>query len=83
MGLQLLKKEFGKELCFWGGGINIQKMPYLSKEEIERDVKEALEIMAPGGGYVFAATHNILPDAEGEKTYAAYMAAIKNRSYQL
>jgi uroporphyrinogen decarboxylase len=82
MGLRQLKKEFGRELTFWGGGIDIQKLPFQSQEEIEKAVKEALEIMAPGGGYVFAATHNILPETEGKKTYAAYMTAVKNRSYK-
>jgi uroporphyrinogen decarboxylase len=82
MGLQLLKKEFGKALTFWGGGIDIQKLPFMSLEEIGRAVKEALDIMAPDGGYVFAATHNILPETEGEQIYVAYMAAVKNRSYE-
>jgi hypothetical protein len=35
--------------------------------------------MSPGGGYVFAATHNILPETPGEKTYTAYMAAARYR----
>jgi uroporphyrinogen decarboxylase len=82
MGLQLLKKDFGKDLSFWGGGIDIQKLPFMSLNEIERSVKEALDIMAPGGGYVFAATHNILPETDGERIYTAYNTAVKNRSYE-
>ena len=35
--------------------------------------------MAPGGGYVFAASHNILPETSGEKTDAAYLAAVEKR----
>lgn len=81
MQLELLKNEFGKDLSFWGGGIDIQSLPEKSIQEVEDDIKRALDIMMPGGGYVFAATHNILPETPGEKTYAAYMAAVKNRTY--
>ena len=83
MQLDLLKREFGTDLAFWGGGIDIQKLPTMSLNEIEDMVKRSLEIMMPGGGYIFAATHNILPDTPGEKTYTAYMTAVKNRSYAM
>jgi uroporphyrinogen decarboxylase len=81
MQLDILKREFGSNLAFWGGGIDIQKLPDMSKEEIEQMVKRALDVMMPGGGYVFAATHNILPDTTGEQTYTAYITAVKNRVY--
>lgn len=79
MGLKLLKKDFGKDITFWGGGIDIQKLPFMSINDIEKIVKENLEIMATGGGYVFCATHNILPETDGIKTYNVYNAAVKNR----
>jgi uroporphyrinogen decarboxylase len=81
MELKRLKREFGKDITFWGGGINVQVLPFLSKKEIEEHVREAIETMAPGGGYVFAATHNILPETEGETTYTAYMTAKSCRDY--
>jgi uroporphyrinogen decarboxylase len=81
MGLKKLKGEFGNEVSFWGGGIDIQKLPNMSVQQIEDHVKEVIETMATGGGYVFAGTHNILPETPGEKTYAAYMAAVRNRDY--
>ena len=79
---RLLKREFGEDISFWGGGIDVQKLPFLSSQQIERSVKETIEIMAPGGGFVFAGTHNILPDTVGEKTHIAYSTAVKNRSYR-
>jgi len=81
MGLKKLKQEFGKDVSFWGGGIDIQKLPSMSVQQIEDHVKEVIETMAEGGGYVFAGTHNILPETPGEKTYAAYMTAVRNRDY--
>jgi len=76
-----LKQEFGKEIAFWGGGIDIQTLPFKTLAEVEEEVKRTFEIMAPGGGYVFAATHNILPETLGEKTYTAYSSAVKYRNY--
>ena len=81
MELSKIKKEFGKDITFWGGGINVQTLPEKSVKEIEDEVKHSIEIMAPGGGFVFAATHNILPETEGEMIYSAYITAVKNRDY--
>jgi uroporphyrinogen decarboxylase len=82
MELRRLKSEFGNDIVFWGGGIDIQKLPFLTLEETGEAVKEAIEVMAPGGGFIFAATHNILPETDGEKIYQAFMTAVENRSYQ-
>jgi len=79
MDLERLKREFGRDIAFWGGGVDIQSLPDWNTHEVEEQVRRVIEIMAPGGGYVFAATHNILPETTGEKTYAAYMSAVKYR----
>ncbi len=55
-----LKKDFGRDIVFWGGGIDTQKiLPSGTKEEVSDNVKRNLEALAPGGGYVFATVHNI------------------------
>jgi uroporphyrinogen decarboxylase len=55
-----LKKEFGKELCFWGGGVDAQNVLTTgSTEEIRDNVHSNIEALAPGGGFVFAPTHII------------------------
>lgn len=77
MSLVDLKRKFGSELCFWGGGIETQQiLPYASLSEIEAEIKRNLEIMARGGGYVFAMTHNIQPDIPPDKINKAYETAI-------
>ena len=82
MQLDKLKKEFGKDIAFWGGSIDIQKLPFMvNLEDVKKMVIDAINIMAPGGGYVFAGTHNILPETSGEKIYTAYMTAVENRNY--
>ena len=83
MSLEKLKKEFGKDISFWGGGFNVQRIPFMTEEEIEADVREVMYTMAPGGGFVFAGTHNILPETKGESIYTAYMTAKKYRDYSV
>lgn len=49
MDLKTLKKDFGKDISFWGWGIDTQKiLPNASVEEIRDHVKETIDIMAPG-----------------------------------
>jgi uroporphyrinogen-III decarboxylase len=55
-----LKREYGKDLVFWGGGIDTQKvLPFGSAEEVRRQVAERCRIFAQGGGFVFNTVHNI------------------------
>ncbi len=79
MNLEKLKKEFGKDIAFWGGGFDSQKIPYMNKDKVIESVKKALDIMSPGGGYIFAGSHNILPEVRPEIIYSIFMTAKKYR----
>lgn len=82
MDLGRLKQEFGRDLTFWGGGIDTQStLPTATPEEVREEVRRNIETLAPGGGYVFAANHNIQFDVppknimamwEAWKDYGAY-----------
>ncbi|PHV69314.1 methyltransferase [Sporanaerobium hydrogeniformans] len=57
---QRLKSEFGKDVVFWGAGINTQKtLPFGSPEEVRKEVLEICEIFSKDGGFVFNTIHNI------------------------
>lgn len=63
MALRNLKRDFGKDLVFWGGGIDTQRiLPYGSKQEITDEVKRNIDELAQGGGFVFSTVHNIQDD---------------------
>lgn len=82
MGLKSLKKDFGNDLCFWGGGVDTQYiLPNGTISEIEDHVKEVIDIMAPGGGFIWVPVHNVQSDIPPEKVHAAYQTAIENRKY--
>lgn len=70
-----LKREFGQALTFWGGGCDTQRvLPWGTSEEVREDVRERLQIFAPGGGYVFAQVHNVQPDVPPENLIAMFQA---------
>ncbi|AOQ23637.1 hypothetical protein MTAT_12190 [Moorella thermoacetica] len=58
-----LKREFGKDLTFWGGGVDTQYiLPRGTPAEVRDCVRRQIEILAPGGGFVFNTVHNIQAD---------------------
>jgi uroporphyrinogen decarboxylase len=55
-----LKKDFGKDVIFWGGGVDTQHvLPSGTPQQVKDDVRRNIEALAPGGGFVFATVHNI------------------------
>ena len=55
-----LKNTYGKDLVFWGGGIDTQKtLPYSSPEQVREEVLRLCDIFAKDGGFVFNTVHNI------------------------
>ena len=55
-----LKAEFGEQLVFWGGGVDTQKtLPFGTPDEVRDQVRQRIDIFAPGGGFVFNTVHNI------------------------
>jgi uroporphyrinogen decarboxylase len=66
-----LKREFGRDITFWGGGCDTQKvLPCGTPEEVREDVRRRLEILMPGGGFVWAPVHNIMADVPPENIVA-------------
>lgn len=68
-----LKREFGRDLTFWGGGCDTQTVlaqgtPAQVREEVTRRGQD----LAPGGGFVFCQVHNIQPDVPPENIMAMY-----------
>ena len=75
MAPAFLKKEFGRDCTFWGGGIETAGMLNEGKpEEIRAQVLERMEIFSSGGGYVFNTVHNILPDVPPQNILAMFDA---------
>jgi len=75
MDPQHLKNEFGKDITFWGGGINTQSvLNRATPAEVRSHVRKNIEIFSKDGGYVFNTVHNILPDVPPENIVAMFEA---------
>ncbi len=61
MDLAYLKKEFGKDLIFYGG-IDTQKLPFLSPDATRDMVRDTIRTLGKGGGYIIAPAQEIMND---------------------
>jgi uroporphyrinogen decarboxylase len=76
MDTKTLKTEFGRDIVFWGGGVDTQHvLPFGKPQEVAEEVKRRIDDLAPGGGFVFAAVHNIQALVPPENIVAAFDAA--------
>jgi uroporphyrinogen decarboxylase len=72
-----LKREFGKDLIFWGG-LDTQKiLPYGTVQQVEDEVKHIIEVLGKDGGFVFAPGHNIQALVPAENIDAMIKTALK------
>lgn len=79
-----LKRRFGQNVTFWGGGVDTHRiLPMATPDQVREDVRRRVKIFAPGGGFVFAAIHNILGDVPPENILAAVDAAYEYGAYPI
>lgn len=82
MDPQLLKDRFGREIVFWGGGVDTQHtLPFGSPDDVRREVRERIEIFRPGGGFVFNTIHNIQARVPVENLVALFETVRDYRDY--
>jgi uroporphyrinogen decarboxylase len=72
-----LKREFGRELSFWGGGVDTQRvLGEGTPDEVRAEVRRRVGDLAPGGGFVFATVHNTQANVPPEN-FAAMWEALR------
>jgi len=77
-----LKAEFGRDLVFWGGGADTQHvLPEATPEQVADHVRRQIDILAPGGGFVFCQVHNIQANVPPENVVAMFDAALEYGGY--
>ena len=75
---EVLKREYGKHLTFFGG-INTQRLPFASVSEVHDETIRCIEALGAGGGYVCGPDHHIKPDVPPANTVALFDAATSFR----
>ena len=75
MDVDDLARDFGGDVCFWGG-LDVQvTVPRGTPADIDREVKHLVEVLGSSrGGYLGGTSHTILPDAPLENIRAAFEA---------
>jgi uroporphyrinogen decarboxylase len=77
-----LKRRFGRDLVFWGGGCDAQHvLPRGAPADIADNVRRNLAAFMPDGGYVFAGIHNIQGEVPPENIVALFDTAYEHGFY--
>jgi len=70
-----LKESFGKDLVFWGGGVDTQKaLPFGTPDEVYEEVTQRIELFNNPTGMVFNTIHNIQPKIPVKNVLAMFQA---------
>ncbi len=70
-----LKREFGKDVVFWGGGVDTQKtMAFGTADGGLSEVRERIDIFNQGGGFIFNSVHNLQGNTPTENIMALFEA---------
>jgi uroporphyrinogen decarboxylase len=70
-----LKREFGKDIVFWGGIDTQRILPFGTPRDVKEEVKRRINDLTPGGGFVFNTSHNIQNFVPPENIVAMYETA--------
>jgi uroporphyrinogen decarboxylase len=82
MGTKRLKREYGRELTFWGGIDTHRVLPTGTLAEVREEVKRRIDDLGEHGGYVLSAVHNLQPEVPPENVVAMYEAALEYGRYK-
>ncbi len=73
MDSRRLKAAYGRDVVFWGGGVDTQRvLPFGTVAEVRDEVRRRIDDFAPGGGFVYATVHNIQAFVPPENVVAVY-----------
>ena len=82
MDSRRLKERYGRDITFWGGGVDTQHvLPFETPERVRDEVRRRIDDLAPGGGYVFNTVHNIQAFVPPANVVAAFDAAFEHGEY--
>ena len=76
-----LKRDFGDKLCFHGAVDTQTTLPFGTKEDVIAEVRERIEVLGKGGGYILAPVHTVEPDVPIENLLTMYEAAREYGEY--
>jgi uroporphyrinogen decarboxylase len=71
-----LKREFGKDITFWGGAVDPQHcLSFCTPEEVKGQAMHNIQVFKEGGGFIFNNPHNVQANVPPENVVALYETA--------
>lgn len=83
MDPRTLKADFGDRMAFWGGIDTMTVLNHGSADDVRREVRDKIQALAPGGGYMLNPTHNVQPDVPVENLLTMVEAGLACGRYPL
>ena len=78
-----LKRDFGKDIVFWGGGVDTQRVLGTgTPQAVREEVKRRLDDFMPGGGFIFNTVHNIQGNVPAENMVAMWETVQEHGRYR-
>ncbi len=77
MDASAIKEKFGREIVFWGGIDSQDLLPHGSAQDVEDEVRRLMPVLAPGGGLVACAVHNIQADVPVDNVFALFDSVMR------
>jgi uroporphyrinogen decarboxylase len=65
-----LKKEYGRDLTFWGGVSTQRTLPYGTPDDVRKEIRDRIRVLGKGGGYLLAPSHELQGDIPLENILA-------------
>lgn len=83
MDTRQLKREFGRDISFWGAGCDSQAvLPFGTPKQVADEAKRRIDDLAPGGGFVFASVHNVQAGVPPANVAAMFKTALEYGVYR-
>ena len=81
MDIGRLKREYGKDICFWGAVGAQTVLARTTPAQVAEGVRRTLVTMAPGGGYIAAPCHTLTEEVPWESVVAFHDAVHRYGRY--
>jgi uroporphyrinogen decarboxylase len=65
-----LKRDFGRDLTFYGAVATQTTLPFGSTEAVRSEVRDRIRVLGKNGGYICGPDHGIMPDVPIENVLA-------------
>lgn len=66
----VLKREYGRDLAFFGAISSQHTLPYGTPEAVRAEVRERIRVLGQGGGYICGPDHTVMADIPIENVLA-------------